>query len=350
MLSVDAFAGFDVEELFRRFRGRSGLLIAVSGGPDSMALLRLAARWRSQGGTPPVFAATVDHGLRPDSAAEALAVAGWAEAIGVPHAILAWEGDKPATRIQERAREARYALLASHAGAVDADTILAAHHADDQAETILHRLARGSGVRGLAGMAAETRRGPVLLARPLLEFDKSALVALCGRLGQAFVSDASNGDPRFARGRLRGLAATLAREGLDRDALLRLGRRARRADEALARAARDLRDAMPGDRSGGKWRVDASALRGAALELVVRALEVEFAELTGGRPRHDSLEALGERVAKALDRHETLAATLGGARLGLAPDGRLTLELEQKRGRDAEAKRKSDGFRRGCSL
>ena len=134
--------------------------------------------------------------------------------LGVPHATLVWTGPKPSTRLQERAREARYRLLVEHARAIGADAIATAHHADDQAETVLFRLLRGSGVAGLAGMAATSRRDGVTIVRPLLGVAKSDLVAFCRARGVAFADDPSNADPRYARTRLRALLGRLADEGL----------------------------------------------------------------------------------------------------------------------------------------
>jgi len=158
-------------------RDEPALLLAVSGGPDSTALLLMASEWAEP--KPRLFAATVDHGLRPESGAEAAAAAELCARLGVPHATLRWQGRKPTTRLQERAREARYDLLAAHARQVGAGVVVTAHHLDDQAETVLFRLARGSGLAGLAGMAARSRRGAIDIARPLLAIPKADLVALC---------------------------------------------------------------------------------------------------------------------------------------------------------------------------
>ncbi len=151
----------------------------------------LCAQWRERAGHD-VAVATVDHGLRPDSHAEAEQVGGWARALRLPHYLLRWEGEKPATRIQERARMARYALLADCAARIGASAIVTAHHADDQAETILFRLTRGSGVSGLAGMAAHGRCAGVELLRPLLGLRKSALVEICEAARHPYISDPSN--------------------------------------------------------------------------------------------------------------------------------------------------------------
>ena len=142
----------DIEALFAPLGRARTLLIAVSGGPDSTALLLMAAEWARRRGRTRIEAATVDHGLRPESAEEAKAVAALCARLGVAHRILQWKGAKPASRLQERAREARYRLLVDHAKAIGADALLTAHHADDQAETVLFRLLRGSGVAGLRGM------------------------------------------------------------------------------------------------------------------------------------------------------------------------------------------------------
>jgi tRNA(Ile)-lysidine synthase len=244
------------------------LLLAVSGGPDSTALPLMAAGWA---GGPALYAATVDHALRPESAAEAQAVAALAAGLGVPHRTLRWEGEKPATRLQERARNARYGLLEAEAERVGAKVVVTAHHLDDQAETVLMRLARGSGIAGLAGMAARTRRGAVEIARPLLGVAKSDLIAFCDARGVAYARDPSNANPRFARPRLRGLAGTLAAEGLDAPALARLARRAALAEEALARMTEAAEARLGLARTG---RCEAEALAGEPPEIVRRLLTV----------------------------------------------------------------------------
>jgi tRNA(Ile)-lysidine synthase len=327
--------------LFAGLAGRSGLLVAVSGGPDSMALLLLASRWRAAGGDVPVYAATVDHGLRPESRAEAVSVARWAASLGVPHETLIWAGEKPSTRIQERARDARYALLATHAARVGADTLATAHHADDQAETILFRLLRGSGVAGLAGMARETRRGDLWHARPLLDLGKADLVACCEAAGQAYVRDPSNENPAYARTRMRRLMETLAAERLDRDALIRLGLRAGRADRALVAATQAFSAAIgakPAD-IGFSARLPA----GVAIEpeILLRLLMGEIARLSGRKPRLDRAEALAERLRVALSERSALRAALGGALVRLRANGEFMIALEPARRGAAAGKAKS---------
>ncbi|MDM7955383.1 tRNA lysidine(34) synthetase TilS [Blastomonas sp.] len=172
----------------------AALLVAVSGGPDSMAMLDMVR----QGWAGAVSAATVDHGLRPESADEAAMVARYCAAVGVPHATL--HPDAPITgSVQAAARAVRYRLLAIEATRVRADFILTAHHADDQLETLLMRLARGSGVDGLAGVRA--RNGQVI--RPMLGFAKAELARYCNQHAIAFVTDPSNANTDFDRVQMR---------------------------------------------------------------------------------------------------------------------------------------------------
>lgn len=175
--------------------------VAVSGGPDSMALLVLAARAFPQA----CVAATVDHGLREGSAEEARIVAGQADALGVPHATLAVAGPIVGSSLQARARAARYEALATWAGGRDAVAIATAHHADDQAETFLMRAARGSGITGLSGIRPRAHVGGAALVRPLLGWRRAALRAIVRRAGVAFVDDPSNADLRHDRTRFRRL-------------------------------------------------------------------------------------------------------------------------------------------------
>lgn len=176
--------------------------VAVSGGPDSMALLLLAAAARPGS----IEAATVDHALRAESRSEAEMVAAACERLGVPHSILTADwADKPRTAIQERARAMRYRLLGQWADERGLGALLVAHHLDDQAETLLMRLARGAGVKGLAGMRpiARLANGGVPLVRPLLGWRHSDLVAVCAAAGIEPVQDPGNEDERFERIRVR---------------------------------------------------------------------------------------------------------------------------------------------------
>jgi tRNA(Ile)-lysidine synthase len=226
----------EANALFGDLAASPGLLLAVSGGPDSTALLWLAARWHKKlkGKTKTkLTAATLDHGLRKESVREAAAVGKLAKQLGVPHRILKWTGAKPKSGIQQSARRARYGLLAQAAKTAGAGHILTAHTLDDQAETVLMRMARGSGLGGLGGMARRSRLDGLTLVRPFLELPKARLIATLQAAKIAYADDPSNLDPRFTRARLRPLMPRLAKEGLDAPRFATLSRRLRRAEAAI---------------------------------------------------------------------------------------------------------------------
>jgi tRNA(Ile)-lysidine synthase len=235
----------EIKSLFGDLSACPALVLAVSGGPDSTALLVLAARWRKTLKQPPkLVAVTIDHGLRPQAKREATAVKRLARALGVEHRTLRWTGRKPRTGLQEAARIARYRLLAEAAREAGARHVLTAHTLDDQAETMLFRLARGSGLRGLAAMASvsplpegrsprEGEGGTLDLVRPLLDIPKKRLLRTLQEARIGYADDPTNRDPRFMRSRLRTAMPALEREGLSSRRLALLARRVRRADDAL---------------------------------------------------------------------------------------------------------------------
>jgi tRNA(Ile)-lysidine synthase len=224
----------EAKSLFFGLESAPALLLAISGGPDSTALLMLAAQWiKGLKSKPKLIAATVDHGLRKESRREAAAVAKLAKKLGVPHRILLWAGKKPSTGIQQTARQARYRLLVEAARKAKASHVLTAHTLDDQAETVVIRMARGSGITGLGAMARRSRLDGLILLRPFLDVPKARLVATLRATKIPFADDPSNSDPKFTRARLRRLLPELAREGLDARRLSILARRLRRADVAI---------------------------------------------------------------------------------------------------------------------
>ncbi len=318
----------DIEALFKPLARARTLLIAVSGGPDSTALLLMAAEWATRRRTR-IEAATVDHGLRPESADEAKAVAALAARLGVSHRILQWKGVKPTSRLQERAREARYRLLVDHAKAIGADALLTAHHADDQAETVLFRLLRGSGVAGLRGMELTTTREGMTIARPLIGLKKRDLDAFANARGAPFVDDPSNADPRFARTRLRALLARLGEEGLDAEALDRLARRAGETEQALAHLTDEVEARLGADEA-----IDARSLYAAPIAIVQRILSRRIAAAGGRDPSRiglEKIEALALALHDALRERRAHAANVGGALVRLTVKGRLSFAPEPAR-------------------
>jgi tRNA(Ile)-lysidine synthase len=337
-VSNTVFPAADLAAVFGPWQQASGILLGVSGGPDSVALMLLAVEWvRGCGLPPPIYVATVDHGLRNESRGEAEKVASWAASLGLPHVILNWEGTKPESRLQERAREARYSLLAQYAGRVGASHVMTAHHADDQAETILFRLLRGSGISGLAGMQGSSERHGVILARPLLDFTKAELLAVCESKTHPFIRDPSNHDLTFARTRIRQFNGFFAEKGLDRKALIRLGRRAARADAALTQRTLAVTAALDARRELGVFRADISSLAGEPEEIILRFLADELKLINGGKPiRLDRLESLAHSVHQTLRRGGPLRASLGGAVLRLNSGGSFVIRREGLRRRANE--------------
>lgn len=325
--------------IFAPWKAVPAVVLAVSGGPDSVALMWLAARWRrnlKRG--PRLIAVTVDHGLRPEAAREARDVKRLAKTLDLEHRTLRWRGAKPKTGVPAAAREARYALLAKAARASGATHVAIAHTRDDQAETFLMRLLRGSGVAGLAAMAAETEREGVRLARPLLDISKAQLVATLDAAGVAFADDPTNRDPAFIRPRLRALMPVLAEEGADAKTLARLASRFARANaavEALADGAE--RYLTLTDRSASLGGYDARAF--AALPEEIRLRLLKRAIDRHGHEGHAELgkiEALLVAVDRAVATEQTrLKQTLAGAAISLSRGRILVQPAPPRRSRKA---------------
>ncbi|WP_277601975.1 tRNA lysidine(34) synthetase TilS [Altererythrobacter sp. BO-6] len=285
--------------------GSARLGVAVSGGPDSLALLLLAAQARPG----EVEAATVDHGLRPESADEAASVARLCEQLGVPHTTL--KVTVAAGNLQQEARQARYRALADWQAARGLDALLTAHHADDQAETLLMRLNRGSGLGGLAGVRAKGRN-PVsggLVLRPLLDWRKAELEALVRDCGIEPVQDPSNRDDRFDRARIRKSLA--AADWLDPPAIAQSAAWLEQAEAALVHYANAEWDALVGvSESAITYRPAPETPREIRLRVMARAI----AQL-GGETRLSQVAELLD----ALERGES--GNLAGVLARATPNG-----------------------------
>lgn len=336
--SAEPVALAEAAILFSVLAGERRLLAAVSGGPDSVALLALLAEWAQvRGGRPEIHAATVDHGLRPEAAAEAAAVGRLCLGLAVPHAVLRWEGEKPGSGLQEQARTARYALLAAQAKALGGAVIVTAHTLDDQAETLLIRMAKGSGPAGLAGMRARTVKEGVPLARPLLGIAKTRLVATCAARGLDHASDPSNENPRFTRVRWRKLMPLLAEEGLTPARLGLLAARLARTEQALEQRAAALLATLS-TRGEDGLRLDFAALCREPDEIVIRVLAraLAAAQPIDAAPPEQRLERLEDcalALAAAARGGRLLRRTLGGFTLRLSGGGVLALAREPPRRR-----------------
>jgi tRNA(Ile)-lysidine synthase len=274
-------------------------------------MLHLAARWGRATGTR-LAVATVDHGLRAEAAAEAAGVAAAAAALGLPHDTLAWRGWSGRGNLQDAARQARRRLLADWARARGLARVALAHTADDQAETVLLRLARGSGVDGLAGMAEEAG----LFLRPLLGVGREELRAWARAQGLAWVEDPSNADPRYDRVRARAALATLAPLGLTVARLTATAAHMARARAALEAAVAALACAEVTEEGGG-LTLSAGLIARPMGEVEGRLFAAALRWIGGGayRPRHAALaRAWGALAAGG-------AATLAGVAMRAGPRG-----------------------------
>ena len=333
-----AVSATEAKSLFSDFEQLPVLVLAVSGGPDSTALMLLMARWRAARKMgPKLIAVTIDHGLRDESKREAADVARLARKLGIAYRIMRWSGRKPRTGVQEAARDARYRLLARAARTAGASHILTAHTRDDQAETVLIRMSRGS---GLSGLAAMQRVAPLivgdtglLLIRPLLAIPKMRLIATLKGAKISFAEDPSNTDPRFTRARLRGMMQQLAREGLDASRLALLARRLKRADRAIeatvdrAEAELSLHGLAP-----GVIALDAEGYGRLPSEIALRLMGRAVGR-TGdeGPVELAKLEALTEALADAQNAGSTrVRRTLAGAIVTLA-GARIVVERAPRR-------------------
>jgi tRNA(Ile)-lysidine synthase len=274
---------------FAPFETRPVLAVAVSGGRDSLALCLLAHEWAtSQGGR--VVGLIVDHGLRDGSADEACATVALLRQHGIDAAVLRWQGAKPGHGLQEAARAARYGLLAEASRERGILHLLVAHHADDQAETVAMRAARGSGPDGLAGMAALVELRHLRLLRPLLAVPRAGLTDFLQERGVPWIEDPSNADLRFERARLR--AAGDVDRPDSREGERRAGRESR-----LARAAVDTLE-MDNDPA-----FDRAALGCLGEEVRARLLS-RVVQAVGGRdypPRRERLARAAGRLTEGVE-------------------------------------------------
>ncbi|MDJ0683540.1 MAG: tRNA lysidine(34) synthetase TilS [Alphaproteobacteria bacterium] len=304
------------------------LAVACSGGPDSMALTACLHEWAALRGRK-LDALIVDHGLRPDSGAEAERVRAWLADRGVSATCLSDPGGAAAaplkSNIQDRARTLRYRLLQEWCARAGVRVLVVAHHRDDQAETVLLRLARGSGVSGLAAMRPKTRLldplfGPLTVIRPFLDTPKARVAASLARFGWPSAQDPSNADPRFARVRMRRAAPDLAQVGLTSETLAETAAVMARADDALRGAARTVIDRHVRLHPAGYARV-APGLWEASDDIALRALR-SLAQAVGGAAYPPRSRSLIQILAAARDGLPKRGMTFAGVKIqtsGSAP-------------------------------
>lgn len=262
--------------------------VAVSGGSDSTALLLLLHASGRE-----IHPVTVDHSIRAESAAEAAAVRALCERHGLRHTTLVWDAPHDAGNLQARARRARRELIATWAIERGISDVALGHTLDDQAETVVMRLARGSGVDGLAAMAPVTRAVGVAWHRPLLGVRRADLRNWLESGGVGWIDDPSNDDTRFDRVRVRAAMPALATVGLGAERLAATARSMGRARAALEKGTRDLAAACLSEGGAGDLVLDPAGFTGAPEELRLRLLAGALGWVSGEiyRPRLVRLEA-----------------------------------------------------------
>jgi len=304
----------DISQLFLPLNSFSKIALAVSGGADSTCLLVTFADWRVRSGwTGQCEVLTVDHQLRPESRQEACFVQALCAASGLPCTVLDWSGEKPSSGVQEAARDARYRLIADHIATSGAEVLLVAHHRDDQAETFLDRLTRGSGLAGLSSMAQDERNGPfgLRLIRPFLDVPKEQLIATLKDREQRWCEDASNANLKYKRSRLRTISSLLAAEGLSADRISTTVRQLRRARTALDAALAQIFMEHVEEHSAGPLRINSLAYSDQAEEFRLRLLIAMIERVTGQahQPKLRQIEALDQWILS----QKTGRKPLGGA-------------------------------------
>jgi tRNA(Ile)-lysidine synthase len=311
------FSSPEIHALFVAVESEPHIALAVSGGSDSLALMQLAKLWAEQAVQPlRLSVLTVDHGLRAQSGAEAAQVAAWASEIGLPHARLLWEGPKPQTGIQAAARDARYRLLIDWCKANGATALLTAHTIEDQAETLIMRLARGTGVEGLGGVRNLSSRDGIRIFRPLISQSRQRLRSFLSHLGRNWIEDPSNDDQRFERIRVRKGWSELEKLGLTVKALDETAHRARRADSALHVVSDEFIAAHVMRHDEGYCEVDLAQFLRLPQELRIRVLDrLIHCYGGGGRPELASLERL--EAWFSMSDQQAKRHTLGGAQIAL---------------------------------
>ena len=319
--------------------------VGVSGGADSLALLFLLADWAAKAQEQPPIVLTVDHGLQRDSKAVAESVAARAKARGLSTHILRWRGRKPQTDIERAARDARYRLMGEWCRANGIGCLFVAHSLEDQAETFLLRLMRGSGVDGLAAMGPVgpcPARGceDVRLARPFLAIPRSKLRGFLANQDESWFEDEMNTDKRFARARLRADWPALQDMGFSADRIAAAARHLARARAALDRDTREL--LVRATRTKARTvLLDTNVIAASSEEISLRAVAQVLMQVSGRvyRPRFDRLE----RLVAAIRSHSLKGGrTLHGCCIRPAPKrfacfGAGTLSVTREAGRRKNA-------------
>ncbi len=316
---VALFSSEELNELFGEYKSFRRIAVGVSGGADSMALLYLLKQWTQELGfsAPELYAFTVNHGLRDEAVSEAAGTAQYCRRIEVPHETLLWVGEKPTSNLQSEARDARYALLRQAAEDHGCEALFLAHHLEDQAETFLTRLARGSGVYGLACIRKNREMDGLQICRPLLEISKVRLKSLLHSAHISWFEDPSNQDKQFTRVKFRRAQQELDELGLTTTKLSETARRMARAADAIDAWVEEIAEKSCTFHSAGPVRFDSSCLEYIPDEIGLR-LVGRLVRYISGAPYMPRLARLEGLYGTLKTEGGSRAATLGGVRFALA--------------------------------
>ncbi|WIY52210.1 tRNA lysidine(34) synthetase TilS [Devosia sp. YIM 151766] len=328
--------------LFAPAAAEPAIGLAVSGGPDSLALMLLARNWAAGlANAPRLFVYSLDHGLRREAADEMAMVLNIAAQAGLPARGLAWTGPKPETGLQEAARQARYRLIGEAMRADGATLLLTAHHRADQAETVLMRLAHGSGIEGLKAMTPLAHVEGLRIFRPLLDIEPAILAALVDEAGLVAARDPSNDDTSYERVRWRQLLPALAEEGLDSAVLSRFATRMAEADAALTEMAGPVFAELVGFDGFGAATLPLAALQSLSPAIGRRVLG-RVLKIVGGRQKPRALGQVERLYDQIADHGLPRAVTLLGAVVRLRGD-RLAIAREPGRALPEDRELPPDG-------
>lgn len=310
MPGVSRRSQLDSAALFAPVLEFKRVALAVSGGADSLALMLLAHEFaQASDGRDRFIVYTVNHGLRPEAADEVAFVVGEASRLGFSARALSWQGAKPQTGLQQAARLARYRLFGQALLQDKAEAIVTAHHIEDQAETVLMRLAHGSGIEGLRGMDTFSEVEGVTVVRPLLRVDPADLRAVVAAAGLTPVVDPSNADIDYERVRWRRMLPQLATLGLDAERLAKFADRMRDAEGALVSMTAEAVSLVGFSADRSEAKIGRDLLMAIPRAIAVRVMARVLDEIGGGRRPHAlaAVEELTDRLIR-----ERATATLHG--------------------------------------
>ena len=310
--------------------GNVDIAVGVSGGADSMALCYALSDFFGETGNT-LHALSVDHGLRPEAAQEARQVAKALDVLpNVQHQILTWHHDeKPTARVQESARNARYDLMGDYMRDHNLSHLFLGHHMDDQAETFLFRLAKGSGLDGLGGMPHIGARDDIYLCRPFLDMQKSEIIQFCEGHNIDFINDPSNDSDDYARVRLRKSMDVLSVEGLTPKRLSMTAKRLLRVREAVDHIVEKEYKNVLLKKNNSRIVFNFGVLSENPFEIVLRVILKAMAELSPDRDYGVRLERAENLCEDLMKPKSFRKRTLGGVVFECNKD-QATLELSRE--------------------